>query len=126
MGKSAIPHLQRLLFFLLFFFGRKMQVALLFLLVIIASVQLGNACCRKGDEICPTFAPPERFIREIHTGEKRMKNPRYSQEKHGRGQEKRQKEAIGLFKSLLTEAKRLAKNEDTNKIHVTENKEILA
>merc|ERR1711970_918209 len=54
MGKSAIPYSRLLLFFFPFFptFGRNMKVILFFLLVIIASARVGNACSGAGaDEI---------------------------------------------------------------------------
>merc|ERR1711970_403426 len=83
---------------LFFFFqtvGSKMQVALSFLLVIIASVvQVGNARLGK-----------ENIVKE--------KNDVIE-----RSYAIRQKEApSGLFKSVLTKAKRRARNEETKKIH---------
>merc|ERR1711931_269321 len=91
-------------FFSSFFFDRKMRVALFFLLVIIASVQVGNACNPIYDDDADIH-----FVGVDHLAGARMENPQYSQEKHGWGQEKRQKEAIGLIESLSKKGQRMKK-----------------
>merc|ERR1711970_563302 len=150
MGKSAIPYSRLLLFFFPFFptFGRNMKVILFFLLVIIASARVGNACSGAGaDELrielngmreeywqkepTPYFEKAKRWVKRWAKrwakNEKNPKNPResfscfYYGKEYGDEYGEEYGEEYGRIR--LTEPKIRAKNEETNKTHVTEKKE---
>merc|ERR1711887_178621 len=98
MGKAAIPFLKLLLSRQNFFELDKMQVALYFLLVIILSAELGNAC-----KVANT---PHRCKAFLAEAKKRAKNEETK-------------------KSHMTETKKSHKME-TKQSHMTKKKEILA
>merc|ERR1712121_189732 len=99
MGKAAIPFLKLLLSRQNFFELHKMQVAIYFLLVIILSAELGNACEVAND-------PKIRCKAFLAEAKKRAMNE-------------------VTKKSHMTETKKSHKME-TKKSHMTKKKEILA